>query len=190
MRDQTNGFAGCCCGVRSPSAVLRRSCIGDRASDEISSKRAVFEASHRFSHVWFRETSTIPPECTCQPLCPGSRSVVSHEHRSVLVTIPVYGVLPTTDAPFVKRVLVSVAMHDGWCGFGISRVIPTEGWLGSLPSTASSPTNDGVLGYAQQGGPIADMFKHFCTRSLCAESWDFVVAACKYEVRLYWDASF
>lgn len=75
-------------------------------------------------------------------------------------------------------------MHDGWCGFGISRVIPTE-CVDSLQTSASGPTDDGVLGYAREGGPIADMFEHYCTRSLCAESWDFIVAACKYEVRLY-----
>ncbi|CAM9979007.1 unnamed protein product, partial [Ectocarpus sp. 4 AP-2014] len=40
---------------------------------------------------------------------------------------------------------------------------------------------DGILGYVQAGGSVASMFEHFCTRNLCAESWDFIVAACKYE---------
>ncbi|CAB1110920.1 unnamed protein product [Ectocarpus sp. CCAP 1310/34] len=79
-------------------------------------------------------------------------------------------------------VLISVAIHDGWCWFGTPRVVPTEGWAVSASTRSSGPTHgDGVLGYAQEGGSVASMFKHFCTRSLCAESWDFIVAACKYE---------
>ena len=73
-------------------------------------------------------------------------------------------------------------MHDGWCGFGISRIIPTED---AAPRMLSDPTFDGVLGYVQEGGSLASMFEQYCTRNLCAESWDFIVEACKYEVHTY-----
>lgn len=48
---------------------------------------------------------------------------------------------------------------------------------------SSGPLHDGVLGYIEEGGLVASMFEHFCTRNLCVENWDFIVAACKYEVR-------
>ena len=77
---------------------------------------------------------------------------------------------------------MSVAMHDGWCGYGISRINPTEGSLTLTRPKPSDPTRDGVLGYVEEGGAVASMFEHFCTRNLCAENWEFVVAACTYEV--------
>ncbi|CAB1100119.1 unnamed protein product [Ectocarpus sp. CCAP 1310/34] len=79
-------------------------------------------------------------------------------------------------------VLISVGIHDGWRWFGTSTVVPTEGWAVSASNRSSGPTHgDGVLGYAQEGGSVASMFEQYCMRSLCAESWDFIVAACKYE---------
>ncbi len=76
-------------------------------------------------------------------------------------------------------------MHEGWCGAGIARIIPTENGLVSVPRISSGPTVDGVLGYVDEGGAVASMFEHFCTRNLCAESWEFIVAACEYEVQPY-----
>lgn len=74
-------------------------------------------------------------------------------------------------------------------GFVKSRITPTQGVAISVQpntlkiSTRSGPTCNGVLGYAEEGGPVASMFEDFCTRNLCAESWDFIVAACRYEVK-------
>ena len=90
--------------------------------------------------------------------------------------------LPTTNCLRYRRATVSVAMHDGWCGFGISRIIPTEN---SARRALSDLTFDGVVGYFREGGLLASMFEQFCTRNLCAESWDFIVEACKYEVHTY-----
>jgi len=73
-------------------------------------------------------------------------------------------------------------MHEDWCGAGISRIIPIENHPVSVLRISSGLTVDGVLGYVEKGGAVAAMFENFCTRNLCAESWDFIVAACEYEV--------
>lgn len=75
-----------------------------------------------------------------------------------------------------------MAIHDGWCGYVTSRITPTEDYSISMRPKSSGPTYHGVLGYVEEGGPVASMFEYFCTRNLCAESWDFIVAACEYEV--------
>ena len=87
---------------------------------------------------------------------------------------------PRSMSSCCSRLLVSVAIHDDWFGLGISRVVPTEVY--SRPPTSSRPKRDGVLEFFQEGGVVAANFEHFCTRNLCGEGWDFVVAACKYEV--------
>ena len=71
-------------------------------------------------------------------------------------------------------------MHDDWCGFGTPKVVPTE--VSSVLGKPSGRKRDGVLEYAEEGGEVAAMFESFCARNLCGESWDFIVAARKYEV--------
>jgi len=40
------------------------------------------------------------------------------------------------------------------------------------------------LRYAREGGGVAALFGKFCTRNLCAESWDFIVDSVAYKVGL------
>ena len=41
---------------------------------------------------------------------------------------------------------------------------------------------EGAVDYAQEGGEVAEIFGDFCRKSLCMESWDFIVDAVAYKV--------
>lgn len=41
---------------------------------------------------------------------------------------------------------------------------------------------EGVVDYANEGGEVAEIFGDFCRKSLCMESWDFIVDAVAYKV--------
>lgn len=57
-------------------------------------------------------------------------------------------------------------------------VVPVEG----LTTRSADINNEGVLDYAEEGGEVADLFGDFCRRSLCGESWDFILDTVAYKV--------
>jgi len=94
--------------------------------------------------------------------------------------------------------VVPLATHDHWCGFrGKKR------FYGIVPDSRSGQGHiandtDGVYEYALQakkgGGQkgdddddegstnVAELFGEFSKRSLCAESWDFILECITYHV--------
>ncbi|CAM9664895.1 unnamed protein product, partial [Pylaiella littoralis] len=63
-------------------------------------------------------------------------------------------------------------------GLGGVGVIPTEL---AVDTEMGSGDVEGSLCLAKSGGEMADRFGTFCQKSLCRESWDFVVDAVNYE---------